>query len=53
VSRSLIPSAAVWPKTMPNDESVLEFATPQQLQHAATAARLAVEGLPSVPTTED
>ncbi len=53
VSRGLIPSAAVWPKTMPNDESVLEFATPQQLQRAATAARLAVEGLPPVPTAED
>jgi hypothetical protein len=38
---------------MPNDESVLEFATPQKLQQAATAAREAVEGLPSVPTTED
>lgn len=53
VSRSLIPSAAVWPRTMPNDESVLEFATPQQLQRAATAARQAVEGLPPVPTTGD
>jgi hypothetical protein len=53
VSRGLIPSAAVWPTTMPNDESVLEFATPQQLQRAATAARLAVEGLPPVPTAED
>jgi hypothetical protein len=50
VSRSLIPSAAVWPTTMPSDESVFEFATPQQLQRAATAARQAVEGLPTVPT---
>jgi len=44
VSRSLIPSAAVWPMTVPNDEAVLEFATPEQLQKAATAARQAVEG---------
>jgi Domain of unknown function (DUF4388) len=53
VSRSLIPSAAIWPTTMPNDESVLEFATPQQLQRAATAARLAVDGLPPVPAGTD
>lgn len=46
VSRSLIPSAAVWPMTVPSDEDVLEFATPQKLQQAATAARQAVEGQP-------
>jgi hypothetical protein len=53
ISRNLVPSAAVWPRTMPNDESVLEFATPQQLQLAATAAKQAVEGLPQIPSAED
>jgi len=49
VSRSLIPSAAVWPMTVPNDEAVLEFASPQKLQRAATAALQAVEGLSPTP----
>ncbi len=44
VSRNLVPSAAVWPMTVPSEESVLEFATPHQLQRAAEAARSAVEG---------
>jgi hypothetical protein len=43
VSRNLVPSAAVWPMTVPSDEAVLALATPQQLQRAATAAREAVE----------
>ena len=46
VSRNLIPSATVWPMTVPNEEAVLEFATPHQLQRAANAARLAVEDPP-------
>ncbi|MEX1310938.1 MAG: hypothetical protein AB1Z65_11005, partial [Candidatus Sulfomarinibacteraceae bacterium] len=45
VSRNLIPSAAVWPLTVPSDEAVLAVATPEQLQRAAAAARDAVEGL--------
>lgn len=49
VSRELIPSAAVWPKTVPNDEVVLDFASPRQLQQAAHAARQAVEGLSPSP----
>lgn len=44
VCRSLVPSAAVWPVTVPSEEAVLEFATPLQLQRAANAARQAVEG---------
>lgn len=51
VSRSLVPSAAVWPMTVPSDEAVLSLATPQQLQRAATAAREAVEALSPSPTT--
>jgi len=47
VSRNLIPSAAVWPMAVPNEEAVLEFATPLQLQRAANAARLAVEDPPT------
>jgi hypothetical protein len=45
VSRSLVPSAAAWPMTVPDEESVLAFATPKDLQRAATEARKAVEGL--------
>lgn len=47
VSRNLIPSAAVWPMTVPNEEAVLEFATPHQLQRAASAAREAVDEPPA------
>jgi len=50
VSRNLIPSAAAWPLTMPSEEAVLEFASPQQLQRAANAARQAVEGISPSPT---
>jgi hypothetical protein len=47
VSRDLIPSAAVWPMTVPNDEAMLSIATTEKLRHAAAAARSAVEGLGS------
>ncbi len=50
VSRGLIPSAAVWPMTVPNDEAVLTLATAEQLQRAATAAREAVDELSQPPT---
>ncbi len=49
VSRSLVPSAAVWPQTVPSDEAILSVATPEQLQQAAAAASDAVEGL-TAPT---
>lgn len=52
VSRNLIPSAGVWPMTVPDDEAVLEVATTTRLQRAAAAARTAVEGLASVTTPE-
>ena len=52
VSRNLIPSAAVWPMTVPNEEAVLEFATPHQLQRAAAAAREAVDG-PSANASDE
>jgi len=51
VSRNLVPSAAVWPRTVPNDEAVLSVAAPQTLQRAATAAREAVESLSRSPAT--
>jgi hypothetical protein len=44
VSRDHVPSSAVWPVTVPEEEAVLDFATPQQLQRAATAARRAMRG---------
>jgi len=50
VSRNLVPSAAVWPMTVPSDEAMLSLATPQQLQRAATAAREAVESLSRSPS---
>jgi len=50
VSRNLVPSAAVWPMTVPSDEAMLALATPQQLQLAVTAAREAVESLAQSPT---
>ncbi|MCU0303133.1 MAG: DUF4388 domain-containing protein [Thermoanaerobaculales bacterium] len=50
VSRGLVPSAAVWPMTMPDDEAMLSLAAPDRLQRAAAAARQAVEGLgPTAP----
>lgn len=52
VSRNLIPSAAVWPMTVPSDEAVLEVATTGRLSRAATAARAAVEGLAPTPATD-
>lgn len=51
VSRSLVPSAAAWPTTVPDDEAVLEIAPAERLSRAAAAARRAVEGL--APTTRD
>jgi len=45
VSRSLVPSAAVWPQTVPNEEAILSVSSPDQLQRAAAAAADAVEGL--------
>jgi len=51
VSRNLVPSAAVWPMTVPSDEAMLALATPQQLQRAVTAAREAIESLGQSPTT--
>jgi hypothetical protein len=45
VSRSLVPSAAVWPQTVPDDEAILSVASPEQLQRAAAAAAHAVDGL--------
>jgi len=45
VSRALVPSAAAWPMTVPDDEAVLSLAAPERLQEAAAAARRAVEGL--------
>jgi len=53
VSRNLIPSAAVWPMTVPNEEAVLEFATPHQLQRAAHAARRAVQGPSEPPASQE
>ena len=47
VSRNLIPSAAVWPLTVPSDEAILALATADKLHRAAAAAREAVEGLAS------
>jgi hypothetical protein len=52
VSRNLIPSAAVWPMTVPDDEAVLEIATTERLSRAATAARTAVEGLAPAPAPD-
>ena len=46
VSRALVPSAAAWPATVPEDETtMLELVTPRLLQQAATAAQQAVEAL--------
>jgi hypothetical protein len=42
VSRGEIPSAAVWPMTVPGDDAVLGHADPLKLQRAAAAAREAV-----------
>lgn len=51
VSRGLVPSAAAWPQTMPDDEAVLAVASPEKLQAAAAAARKAVEDLPPPQST--
>jgi len=45
VSRNLVPSAAAWPQTIPNDDALLSVASVDELQRAAEAAAAAVEGL--------
>jgi len=45
VSRSFVPSSAVWPQTVPGDDMLLEIATIDELQRAAEAAHAAVGGL--------
>jgi hypothetical protein len=45
VSRNLVPSAAAWPTTVPEDESALfDLVTPDKLQRASVAAWEAIEG---------